>query len=46
MKEERSTYRDFRSSRTLIGTAVSLAVFTDTYTYGRTPKVLVIAARY
>ncbi|KAL8985448.1 MAG: hypothetical protein Q9205_000833 [Flavoplaca limonia] len=45
MKDERSSYRDFRSSRTLIGTAVSLAVFTDTYTYGRTPKVLVIAAR-
>ncbi|KAI4279550.1 MAG: hypothetical protein LQ337_000135 [Flavoplaca oasis] len=42
MKGERSTYRDSRSSRTLIGTAVSLAVFTDTYTYGILHQGLII----
>lgn len=44
MNETRSTYRDFRSSRILVCIVVSLAVFTDAYTYGRTPKLSVIGA--
>ncbi|KAI4221942.1 MAG: hypothetical protein LQ349_007724 [Xanthoria aureola] len=45
MNETRSTYRDFRSSRILVCIVVSLAVFTDTYTFGVVIPILPFALR-
>lgn len=38
MDRIKSSYHEFRSSRTFICIVVSLAIFTDAYTYGETPK--------